>query len=120
MNILHRSTHRGEGAAHQRLCTVKLDLCDNPVRLEIRDPETRAPVRNEINLTSEAGGYNKCGCRPSDTAFSFAATGGSRKIARLTIVRLSGSLANGAQRVRTGISHVGLSIGEYVRNYTRR
>ena len=95
MNILHRSPHRGEGGAHKSLYTIELDLCDNQVRLEISDPETRTSVQREINLISEAGADKECECRPSDAAFSFAATGGSFEIARLAIVWLSRSLANG-------------------------
>ena len=94
MHIFHWSNHRIEGATHQSLRTLELDLTDNAVRLEIRDPKTRAPVLREINMMSNFGAYSECEHRPSNAILGFSSTGGSCEIARLTIIRLSGTLAH--------------------------
>ena len=107
MHIFHWSTHGGEGAAHQSLRTIELHLSNNAIRLKVRNPETRTTVSNGIRLMTGVATDNKCDYGPSNTILSFSPAGGCFEIARLTVIRLSGTLANRTQRIRTCVSHVG-------------
>lgn len=55
MHALHGARHGRERTLHDGLCTLELGLSDDPVGLEVGDPEPRASAMTILNGSSTSG-----------------------------------------------------------------